>query len=239
MEKIASVGGKADAMAVHSDATMSNSDKAFQLVVGYDFSEQSKLALEQALAQCGLHASNVVHVLGVLDSRKGLGAFGSDGKVDFDTAEACQKEIDDEVRARIDAIGGTSISHFVHTRIGNPAKELIALADETGADLIVVGTHGRTGVSRLIMGSVAEQVVRNGTCPVLVVRPSQHPSQDIPEALQPEPPCPMCVQRRTETQGKEWWCEEHSKKHNAPHPVTRQPGQHVPGAVDAWSRFNR
>ncbi len=239
MAKIVLPAGKADALAVQSCATMSNSEKAFQLVVGYDFSEQSQLALAQALTQCGLHESNVVHVLGVLDPRKGLGAFGSDGKVDFDAAEAAQKEIADEVQAKISALSTSSIAHFVHTRIGDPAKELIGLADETGADLIVVGTHGRTGVSRLLMGSVAEKVVRNGTCPVLVVRPAQHPSQDIPEALQPEPPCPACVQRRTETHGKEWWCEEHSKKHNAPHPVTQQPGRHVPGAIDAWSRFNR
>src|SRR5262249_44246529 len=52
------------------------------------------------------------------------------------------------------------------------------LAEEIRADLIVMGTHGRTGLSRLLMGSVAEQVVRKAPCPVLTVRP---PHPDTPQ----------------------------------------------------------
>jgi nucleotide-binding universal stress UspA family protein len=53
---------------------------------------------------------------------------------------------------------------------GDPVTEILHLAQEIGADLIVMGTHGRTGLSRLLMGSVAEQVVRQAPCPVLTVR---------------------------------------------------------------------
>jgi len=56
----------------------------------------------------------------------------------------------------------------------DPALEIVGYAKDMHADLIVIGTHGRTGVSRLIMGSVAEHVVRTAPCPVLVVRPSEH-----------------------------------------------------------------
>jgi len=52
---------------------------------------------------------------------------------------------------------------------GDPATEVLRLAREIGANLIVMGTHGRTGLGRLLMGSVAEQVVRKATCPVLTV----------------------------------------------------------------------
>lgn len=55
-------------------------------------------------------------------------------------------------------------------RSGSAAAEIIAAARETGSDLVVIGTHGRTGVKHLLMGSVAERVVRASLVPVLTVR---------------------------------------------------------------------
>ena len=64
---------------------------------------------------------------------------------------------------------------------GSPAVAIIQYARSIGADVIVVGTHGRNAVSRLLMGSVAEHVVRHAPCPVLVVRRNEH------EFILPEP----------------------------------------------------
>ena len=62
---------------------------------------------------------------------------------------------------------------------GIPFHETINAATEIGADLIVIGTHGRTGLSHVVMGSVAEKVVRKASCPVLTVRmPSPIPCTD-------------------------------------------------------------
>ncbi len=55
---------------------------------------------------------------------------------------------------------------------GESASVILAVAREVGADLIVMGTHGRTGLRHLLMGSVAEQVVRQASCPVLTLRTS-------------------------------------------------------------------
>jgi nucleotide-binding universal stress UspA family protein len=55
-------------------------------------------------------------------------------------------------------------------RIGDPAREIASLAQECGAELIVVPSHGRTGAARVLIGSVAERVVRHAHCPVLVLR---------------------------------------------------------------------
>jgi nucleotide-binding universal stress UspA family protein len=55
-------------------------------------------------------------------------------------------------------------------RSGDPASEILAYADEIEADAIVAGTHGRTGVGRRVIGSVAERLVRHATCPVMTVR---------------------------------------------------------------------
>jgi nucleotide-binding universal stress UspA family protein len=64
---------------------------------------------------------------------------------------------------------------------GDPAGEIVRYGRDAGIDLIVIGTHGRTGVERLLMGSVAEQVMRAAACSVLVVK--------LPRGL-PEPPRP-------------------------------------------------
>jgi nucleotide-binding universal stress UspA family protein len=55
-------------------------------------------------------------------------------------------------------------------RLGKPGQEIVKAASEWPADLVVIGSHGRTGLSRLVMGSVAEHVMRHAPCPVLVVR---------------------------------------------------------------------
>lgn len=55
--------------------------------------------------------------------------------------------------------------------VGYPAEEILNLAEEEGADLIIMGTHGREGIDRILFGSVAEKIVKSSKCPVLTVRP--------------------------------------------------------------------
>jgi nucleotide-binding universal stress UspA family protein len=64
----------------------------------------------------------------------------------------------------------TTITVDRRLKVGDPVQVILATADETGCGLIVLGTHGRTGLGRLLMGSVAEQVVRKANCPVLTVK---------------------------------------------------------------------
>jgi nucleotide-binding universal stress UspA family protein len=74
-----------------------------------------------------------------------------------------------------------SVEVEYYTRRGDPATEILRLADRIGADLIVMGTHGRTGSNRLLAGSVATSVLRQAHCSVLTVRSSG------PRRLPPEP----------------------------------------------------
>jgi len=60
------------------------------------------------------------------------------------------------------------------TRMGNAYVEIVKYAEEKSIDLIVVGTHGRGGLMHMLLGSVAEKVVRKSPCPVLTVRPAGH-----------------------------------------------------------------
>ena len=57
-----------------------------------------------------------------------------------------------------------------HLLVGNPADEIVRLGEEQNVDLIVLGSHGRTGAVRLLMGSIAEAVVRQAACPVLTIK---------------------------------------------------------------------
>jgi len=65
--------------------------------------------------------------------------------------------------------------------VGDPAAEILRVAQAINSDLIVMGTHGRTGLGRLLMGSVAEQVVRKAACPVLTVKVPQCPPSSAEE----------------------------------------------------------
>lgn len=74
--------------------------------------------------------------------------------------------------ARHDLAG--KVTYELHARRGNPADVITHTADELGADLIVMSTHARSGVTRFFLGSVAERVVRASDRPVLTVRPRLH-----------------------------------------------------------------
>jgi nucleotide-binding universal stress UspA family protein len=71
-----------------------------------------------------------------------------------------------DFRSRLPA--GTSVLQFI--RQGKPGQEIVRAAKDWPADLIVIGSHGRRGLSRAVLGSVAEEVMRHAPCPVLVVR---------------------------------------------------------------------
>jgi universal stress protein A len=65
---------------------------------------------------------------------------------------------------------GHGVKTSTTTRLGGPADEILRVARDEQHDLIVIGTHGRTGLKHVILGSVAERVVRGASCPVLTVR---------------------------------------------------------------------
>ena len=85
-----------------------------------------------------------------------------------------QKTLDE----RAASARSTGVLVRTHLKAGTPAAAIVDIMVETGADLIVIGTHGRTGLDRLIIGSVAERVVRLAPCPVLTVKPRTGPQAE-------------------------------------------------------------
>jgi nucleotide-binding universal stress UspA family protein len=87
-------------------------------------------------------------------------------------------ELEERARTALDAETAKLKERFPHLtsviRFGSVWEEILAAAKETGVDLIVMGTHGRRGMPRALLGSVAERVVRMATVPVLTVAASEH-----------------------------------------------------------------
>ena len=85
----------------------------------------------------------------------------------------------ERARAELEKVAGkylSGVDHEVVQRVGHAAAEIVAAIGAVGADLVVMATHGRKGVSHLVLGSVAEKVVRESLCPVLTVR-AKHAAQ--------------------------------------------------------------
>ena len=142
-----------------------------QVVVAYDFSAAAALVLERAIQVVQRAPFHTLHVITVIDPRLGIAAIPPDGPIDYQYADRVQRELTQVVVASL--IAGNvplEVRTFAHGRIGRPATEILRLAEEVGADLIIVGSHNHTGVRRWLLGSTAERVVREAGCPVVVAR---------------------------------------------------------------------
>src|SRR6185503_16514583 len=102
-------------------------------------------------------------------------AIGEYGAIDYASLQAEMRASGDKQLAQlaVDEVRG-EISTDTLVRTGSPALEIIDVAKSLTADLIVISTHGRTGLKHVVLGSVAEHVVRGAPCPVLVVRENEH-----------------------------------------------------------------
>lgn len=204
---------------------MSDITVPYSIVVAVDYSEAGDLALERALELAAGHQSAAVHVVNVLSLYQaglglepaGAGAVASELPSVSDAAERLRQYVEKAVsnfRAARPDTPPTFPDYLVaHQRVEMPSEEIAQLAADLEADLVVVGTHGKRGFSRFLLGSVAESTVRLAPCPVLVVRPKARPASG--PAIQP--PCPQCVETRIETAGAELWCEQHRQRHGQRH----------------------
>lgn len=85
--------------------------------------------------------------------------------------ETMVSALTDELRAEARELQDAGYKMCFDVRCGDPAEEIVACVEERNIDLVVMATHGRTGVKRLVLGSVAEQVLRHLQVPVMLIRP--------------------------------------------------------------------
>jgi nucleotide-binding universal stress UspA family protein len=144
------------------------------ILVPTDFSEASETAVKYAKALAEAFGSSI-HVVHVLED---LLAHAWAAEVYVASMPSLREEIEKEATARLGAMATDEERQRLNVTTalvaGNPFLEIIRYARAHGVDLIVIGTHGRGPIAHMLLGSVAEKVVRKAPCPVLTVRPAQH-----------------------------------------------------------------
>ena len=141
------------------------------ILVPVDFSECSEKALLYARGFAKQFGARIVlvHVVELSYSYADMAIF------DYASLE---KDLRRGAEIRLQSLAkgvekdGTKVT--VEIRLGRPAREVAEIAKELGTDLIVISTHGYTGLKHALLGSNAETIVRHAPCPVLVVRPQEH-----------------------------------------------------------------
>lgn len=145
-----------------------------KILVPTDFSPHAEVALRLAceLAKSNEAALCIVHVQDILLTSL------PEGMTYYDTAALAHMR--NELAARLGQVQRDVIAtgvRQVETKLveGQPFREIVRVAEESKSQLIVMGTHGRTGIAHVLLGSVAERVVRRSPCPVITVPFKEQP----------------------------------------------------------------
>ncbi len=151
-----------------------------RILAPIDFSPSARAALEYAAYLAGKFGAS----LDVMHVWEPPGYVGPDtlallpisaGQPGWDQTRG---EVSREVEQFLAKAGARPKNLSVRVEAGEPSDTILHVARETGVDLIVMGTHGRTGLSRLLIGSVAEAVLRRSTCPVTTIRVASKASRE-------------------------------------------------------------
>jgi nucleotide-binding universal stress UspA family protein len=145
------------------------------ILVPVDGSEHAVRATEHGAALARVFGASI-HLVAVIDLRTAAGPFSAGG-LEPETKARLEAEAEDTIRDVVDEIDAPEEIDW-SVRTGTPEDEILASQEEHQADLVTMGTHGRTGVQRYVMGSVTESVVRRAAVPVLTVRATER-SRDV------------------------------------------------------------
>jgi universal stress protein A len=145
-----------------------------KLLVSTDFSANSKKALIYAVRLAQRNNSSLI-LFHVFEPPEFVRQLPQD--YSYESHEEMRKQCDTAMRRSADTLGmlseavkGSNIQIETSQRLGTPYEEIVKFAKEKEVDLIVIATHGYTGLKHFLLGSTAERVVRLAPCPVLVVR---------------------------------------------------------------------
>jgi nucleotide-binding universal stress UspA family protein len=141
-----------------------------RILFASDFSKASRKAFAAAVKT----AKRTHAILSIVHVFTPFVPFGPDQYVGPETWEELDTQARKWAMRQLAALAERARSAGVRARVllvdGMPAREIPRVARRTGADLVVIGTHGRTGFAKLLLGSVASHVVATSTCPVMTVR---------------------------------------------------------------------
>jgi nucleotide-binding universal stress UspA family protein len=154
---------------VHLREELNLATAAKNILFATDFSATSEAALPYATAICR-HFGSTLHAVHVLSDANVLMVTGG---VDYVGIGTIYEDAHTDAKEKLDQMVARSedIPSRIYIRHGQVWANLAGIVDENNVGLIVVGTHGRTGFGKLLLGSVAEEILRHAPCPVLTVGP--------------------------------------------------------------------
>jgi nucleotide-binding universal stress UspA family protein len=137
-----------------------------RILVPVDFSDHSRVALRTAKEWSTLYGASldVLHVIA-----KALHPTFYAGGVEsiYDMEPNIEEKVQDRLDSFVAEVGGSDVELRTHVRVGNASSDIVEFSDEQEIDLVTMSTHGRTGLDRFLLGSVAEKIVRHARCPVI------------------------------------------------------------------------
>jgi universal stress protein A len=141
-----------------------------RVLVPVDFSDSSLKALSYAAALARKFRASLT-VVYVVPADYGWLGIGQEASREYD--ETLQSQAAGCLRALAESHIPKNASADLEVRLGRPAEEIVAAAAESNSDLILLSTHGHTGLDRYLIGSVADRVARLAPCPVFLMRPGK------------------------------------------------------------------
>jgi nucleotide-binding universal stress UspA family protein len=187
---------------------LENDTKRSVILVAVDRTPASDPALETAATLANANTGAELHLLHVVPPMPETAVPAIPATALIDDG---RKFVDGVARTIAERYPGRLIAHLA---VGEPGREILQLAGDLEADVIIVGTHAKNAVERILVGSVAQAVVRKAHCAVVVAREKEYPHEAVPEI---EPPCPKCVETQRSSKGRELWCDVHSGRHAHAH----------------------
>src|SRR5579864_7273582 len=162
-----------------SQGTQTTALSVKNVLFATDFSATSEAALPYSIAICR-HFGSTLHIAHVLSDASILMMTGG---VDYVSMSTIYEDAHTEARETLDQVSGRleAIPHHNYVRHGQVWENLAGIVEDEKIDLIVLGTHGRTGLGKLLLGSVAEDILRQAPCPVLTVGPKVSGRAKLPE----------------------------------------------------------
>jgi len=196
----------------------------YVVIVGIDFGEASRAALQEAVAlteRAEAAELHLVHVIAIPSSPIAVATAVAPELAYLEQIQSAGKTL----QQWLTPFRQAHTRLVAHIRIGQPDRQIAQLATDLSADLVVVGTQSKQGIDRLLLGSVAESLVRRAPCAVLAYRPRAVPAWELIE-----PPCVDCVRVRRETNRGQFWCQRHSQHHARAHTYQEYPESFAMGS---------
>ena len=186
-------------------------DARYVILVGMAFDDTDATALQEAARIAALRPQSELHVVHAVVEQSAATATAGLKWVDGQLEEAPH-----EMQRRVEAMQSTTPQRVIgHVRVGGAVRAILQTAADIDADVIVVGSHQRHGLKRMILGSVAGEILHAAHCPVLVAIPKDHGSAVLSETV--EPPCTACLEARKQSNDPTAWCAQHMHKYLKPH----------------------